>query len=61
MSNPPFENVYRLSGGYHDLTESRSLDSCLGWKSRFGAGLTKGIITSDWVPLIDSLLYSRLI
>lgn len=59
--NPPFNNDYRLSGGYHDLAESRSLDSCLGWKSRFGAGLTKEIATSDWVPLNHSLLYSRLI
>ncbi|KIJ94803.1 hypothetical protein K443DRAFT_683486 [Laccaria amethystina LaAM-08-1] len=57
MSNPPFENVYRLSGGYHDLAKSRSLDSCLGWKSRFGARLTKEITTPDWVPLTDSLLY----
>jgi len=57
----PSENVHRLSGGYHDLTESRSLDSCLAWKSRFVAGLTKEITTSDWVPLTDSLLYSRLI
>ena len=59
--NPPFNNDYRLSGGYHDLAESRSLDSCLGRKSRFGARLTKEITTSDWVPLTDSLLYSRLI
>ena len=54
--NPPFNNDYRLSGGYYNLAESRSLDSCLGWKSRFGAGLTKEIATSDWVPLTDSLL-----